>query len=64
MVTDTKIAPPEGGAFDKWDAGKPGDKFTPKASCTVKALWTHTHNGVKTAAKGIVVYKDGKYVKQ
>ena len=50
-LPECSFTPPEGGAFDKWDAGKPGDKFTPKASCTVKALWTHTHNGVKTAAK-------------
>ena len=46
-LPECSFTPPEGASFEKWD----GDKFTPEKSCTVKALWTHIHSGVKTDAK-------------
>ncbi len=50
-LPECSFTAPEGATFDRWDAGKPGDSFTPIKSCTVKALWSHTHTAVKTVAK-------------
>ncbi|MBR5420571.1 MAG: BspA family leucine-rich repeat surface protein [Lachnospiraceae bacterium] len=50
-LPECEFTPPEAATFDKWDKGKPGDKFTPDSSCTVKALWICSHVAVHTDAK-------------